>query len=89
MYPCVLQVPGELEAEIQGEAEEFAILHMVEAYKRLAMVAEGGGGGEVVESVFVRPEVHMALQAVMGCSVSEISKAYGNVVNGYWWKEFQ
>lgn len=76
-------MPGELEAEILGEAEEFAIVHMVEKYKEGVI----GPDGEETQTVF--PEVYSAVQSVMGCSISEIMKAYDNVINGFFWKTFQ
>lgn len=65
-------VPGELELEVLGEAEEYTVAYMIEKHKR--------GRGTV------RYEVYSALSSVLHLSVSEIIKAYNRLRDGFWYR---
>lgn len=74
------QVPGELEEEVLGEAEEQLIIHMLERHKR----ANG-----------IKPEVYSAISTALkysnseeeeNISYSEICKAYERVTDGPWYR---
>ncbi len=66
------KVPGELEPEIYGEAEEFVVSYMLDRHKR----PQG-----------TKPEVFSALENVLTISISEISKAYQRIVEGDWYRK--
>ncbi len=66
------KVPGELEPEICGEAEELMVSYMLDRHKR---------------SQGTKPEVFSALENVLHISISEISKAYQRVVEGDWYRK--
>eukprot|EP01039_Chlorochromonas_danica_P008004 gene8004-8828_t len=65
-------LPGELELEVLGEAEEHTVAYMIEKHKR---------GRNVV-----RFEVYSALSSVLHLSVSEIIKAYNRLRDGFWYR---
>ncbi|RYY70635.1 hypothetical protein EON63_22400 [archaeon] len=65
------KIPGSLEREVQGEAEEYTLCYILNRHKR---------------KLYIRPEVYSALGKVLGVSVSEVLKGYERVKDGTWYR---